>query len=175
MLKEKEKQKREEEEAKEQRKKEREEKRLQREEEKKQKVMERAQKSEERKKAEELERKRKERQEEQERKRRAKEEERELKRKGKENKKAKGAGNFTKTFMTRSKAKDGYSLQHCESSSNECTVCFGSYNDDLSSDGVPCRDWVQCTSMSCQKWMHEECIHKNSLDNLVCVCGNTFK
>ena len=34
-------------------------------------------------------------------------------------------------------------LQSEESTSNECTVCFGSY-DDLDSDGALLREWVQC-------------------------------
>ena len=48
-------------------------------------------------------------------------------------------------------------LQSRESTSNECTACFGSYDDDLNSDGTLLREWVQCTNNDCQKWMHEDC------------------
>lgn len=81
---------------------------------------------------------------------------------------------FKKTFVTRSKTKNGYRPQNEESTSNECTVCFGEYKDDLSPGGVPLKNWVQCTSEECKKWMHEDCACKNSDDNLVCACGNVF-
>ena len=89
--------------------------------------------------------------------------------------KEKAAPGFKKTFATRSKTKDGYHPQNEESTNNECTVCFGEYQDDLSPDGLPLKNWIQCTSEECKKWMHEDCICKNSDDTLVCVCGNVFK
>ena len=42
-------------------------------------------------------------------------------------------------------------LQSRESTSDECTVCFGGYDDDLDSDGALLREWVQCTNKECQK------------------------
>ena len=164
---EKERKKKEEEEAKEQRAKEREEKRLQREVEKERKARERELKQLERqKKKEELELQKKQRRE-----------ELEQRRKDKQAKPpAKGKKTFTKTFITRSKARagDGYVPQNSESTSNECTICFGDFADDLGSDGFPTKNWVQCTNEECSKWMHEDCIMKNDEDNLVCFCGNAF-
>ena len=37
-----------------------------------------------------------------------------------------------------------------------------------SDDGVPAKNWVQCTSKDCNK--HEDCLCRDSDDNLVCVC-----
>ncbi len=54
-------------------------------------------------------------------------------------------------------------------------VCYGEYQDDLSSDGVSERSWVRCTSIECLKWMHEDCVSKSSKDSLVCKCGNVFR
>ena len=150
---EKEKKKREEEEAKELRKKEREEKKAQREAEKKQK-------------AEERELKAIERQKRQAEKTAAAEE----KRKQREaKKKEKG---ISKVFITRSRS--GHGAEHSESSTNECTVCFGSYNDDVSEDGTPVREWVQCPDESCSKWMHEDCAVKDQDGRCVCICGAMF-
>ena len=168
---EKERKKKEEEEAKEQRAREREQKRIQREAEKERKVREREVKQLERqKKKEELERQKAQRKEELEQRRR----EKQAHNKGKQP--AKGKGTFTKIFITRSKAQagDGYAPQNDESTSNECTICFGDFTDELGSDGFPTKNWVQCTSEDCLKWMHEDCILKNDEDNLVCVCGNEF-
>ena len=79
---------------------------------------------------------------------------------------------FSKTFITRSKTKDSCAPQNEDNASSECTVSVGEYQDDLSPDGVPMKTWVQCTNEECQKWMHEDCITRNSEDNLVCICGN---
>ena len=65
---------------------------------------------------------------------------------------------------------------HCrEISSNECAVCFGAYDDDLA-DGKPLRDWIQCTYPDCSKWMHEECLEKDSNHCMICpLCHTLFK
>ena len=78
----------------------------------------------------------------------------------------------SKTFLTRSKTACG--PQHSETSSNECTVCFGNYDDDMSDDGTPAKVWVQCTSSNCGKWMHEDCTGKDQDGRLICVCGAIF-
>ena len=66
-------------------------------------------------------------------------------------------------------------LQNRESTSNECTVCFGSYDDDLSSDGTLLREWVQCTNNECQKWMHEDCVARGNSCLVCAVCRTEFK
>lgn len=173
MIIEKEQKKKEEEEAKEKRKQERAEKKLQREADKKKKAEERELKAIERKKkaaeAEaERERKRKERE------LKALERQKADKEKQKQKEKRKSKQAFTKVFTTRSKSA-GYAPQHCESGSDECTVCFGKFTDDIdpSTDGAPERDWIQCTS--CDKWMHEDCATRGEEGSFICcVCGATF-
>ena len=157
MFAEKERKKKEEEEAKERKKREREEKRILKEEEKKKKAAEKEKREEERKrKAEE------------------KAKERELKLLEKK-KKEEARKENKKEFMTRSKKKAASGPQMEESTSNECTVCFGEYADDLTTDGAPVKSWVQCTDEECKKWMHEDCVSKDSEDNLACpVCGSIF-
>ncbi len=80
----------------------------------------------------------------------------------------------SKIFITRSKSASGYVPQHDESSNNECTLCFGNYNDDLSDDGTLTREWLQCTNDSCGKWMHEDCPSKNEDGYSICPCGAVF-
>ncbi len=81
----------------------------------------------------------------------------------------------SKVFITRSKSASGYVPQHNESSNNECTLCFGNYNDDLSDDGTLTREWLhQCTDDSCGKWMHEDCPSKNEDGYNICPCGAVF-
>ena len=173
ILKEKEQKKRDEEAAKEQRKIDREVKRVQRETEQKKKAEQRELKAAEKmRRAAELEVEKKRKAEERERKaeeRRKKAMEIEGKRKLRKNK---CTQSVNKVFVTRSKS--GYALQHSESSTNECMMCFGSYSDDLSAEGTPMKEWVQCTSEACSKWMHEECATKNEDGNIVCVCGAVF-
>ena len=147
-----------EEEAKERRKQERELKKIQREKEKKKKAEERDKKTAERQKkaAEKEELKRQ----------KAKEREQRLKQKTKN---SKGAA---------SKASGETStngIQSGEISSNECAVCFGAYDEDLV-DGKPTRDWIQCTYADCSKWMHEECLEKDSDNCMICpLCHTLFK
>ena len=50
-------------------------------------------------------------------------------------------------------------VQSHEISNNECAVCFGLYQDDLSSTGKLTTEWVECTSAGCKKWMHAHCLH----------------
>ena len=54
---------------------------------------------------------------------------------------------------------DEEGIQTHEISNNECAVCFGSYQDDLSSTGKLLTEWVQCTNTGCMKWMHIQCLH----------------
>ena len=59
-------------------------------------------------------------------------------------------------------------VQSNEISNNECALCFGLYEDDLSMTGILEREWVQCTNTTCGKWMHAECL--NTEDGMF-VCG----
>ena len=53
-----------------------------------------------------------------------------------------------------------------EISNNECPLCFGLYDDDFCSTGKLQRDWVQCTRMTCKKWMHADIqFHSYFVDN----------
>ena len=63
---------------------------------------------------------------------------------------------------------DQYGVQDKEISSNECAVCFGLYQDDLSSAGKLMREWVECTNERCKKWMHSQCLQVN---NDLYICG----
>ena len=172
LLVDKEKKKREEEEAKEQRKREREEKKQQREEEKKRKSEERERKKAEREqKTKELEERRQQRQEELKQKREQREQAKE--RKKFESGVTKGKKVFVTRSVSRRQENEGYAPQNCESTSNECTICFGNYSDDLDLDGSPTRGWVECTDPDCNKWMHEDCATRD--DGLhVCPCGFAF-
>ena len=42
-------------------------------------------------------------------------------------------------------------IQHREVSTNECTVCFGLYEDDPDP-----AEWIQCTNEDCKVWSHAE-------------------
>ena len=66
-------------------------------------------------------------------------------------------------------------LQSRESTSNECTVCFGSYDDDLDSDGALLHEWVHCTNNECQKWMHEDCVQQEDSCLMCVVCNTEFQ
>ena len=57
---------------------------------------------------------------------------------------------------------DQYGVQDKEISSNDCAVCFGLYQDDLSSAG--------CTNEWCKKWMHSQRLQVNN-DLQLNVCG----
>ena len=65
-------------------------------------------------------------------------------------------------------------LQSQESTSNEFSVCFGSYDDDLNSDGTLLCEWVQCTNSDCQKWMHEDCAAREDSCLVCAVCCTEF-
>jgi len=47
---------------------------------------------------------------------------------------------------------DKYGVQIRGISNNECAVCFGLYQDDLSTTGKLIRAWVECTNQRCKKW-----------------------
>lgn len=174
MLEEKEAKKKEEEEAKVKRKEEREEKQKRNEAEKKRKAEERERKVEERaKKAVERQKKL------------AEFKEKQLQRKAEKqlSKKAEAGlpkkAKAGKVFVTRSVGKK-LATQSSSSGSNtdtqnDCVVCLGKYEEDLSTDGVLLREWVQCTSDMCKKWMHESCVPKDDDDYIVCICNNVFK
>ena len=59
-------------------------------------------------------------------------------------------------------------------SDNICCLCSGKYDDDISSDGILVKEWIQCTEDKCKLWMHEECAAESN-DEFVCACGNTFQ
>ena len=83
---------------------------------------------------------------------------------------------YNKIFITRSKTRrDSHGQQNNDGTRNICIVCFGEYEDDLSPERLPLKNWVQCTSPDCNKWMHEDCTHQNTNGNLVCLCGNEFE
>ena len=65
--------------------------------------------------------------------------------------------------------------QSWESSSNEHTVCFGSYDGDLDSDGALLHEWVQCTNNECQKWMHKDCVEQEDSCLKCAVCNTEFQ
>ena len=167
LLMEKEKKKKEEEEAKERRKREREEKRKLREEENKKKAEEKQKKIEERK------RKVEEKAKEQELKRSERKKKKDIEISFKEKQTTSG---YNKIFTTRSKTRrDSHGQQNNDGTKNICIVCFGEYENDLSPERLPLKNWVQCTSPDCNKWMHEDCTHQNTNGNLVCLCGNEFE
>ena len=41
---------------------------------------------------------------------------------------------------------------------DECVVCLGAYHEDFDENGWLVREWLQCTSKSCAKWMHQHCL-----------------
>ena len=45
-------------------------------------------------------------------------------------------------------------IQSHEISNDEYSICFGLYQDELSSTGKILTDWVNCTNPRCGKWMH---------------------
>ena len=144
MIEEKERKKREEEEAKERRKVEREEKRRLREAEKQKKIEERQRRALER-----------------EEKKKQKQQKKPIKPKKSSNKVGKSSTSSS-------------GLQREEISSDECAVCLGAYQDDFDENGELLREWLQCTSESCAKWMHQDCLRGDN-DVYTCgICGNFF-
>ena len=59
-------------------------------------------------------------------------------------------------------------IQSHEISNNECAICFGLCQDDLSSTGKLLTEWVECTNTTCKKWMHIQCLQ---LKDGLYVCG----
>ena len=58
---------------------------------------------------------------------------------------------------------------------DECAICFGLYEDDLSPTGKFEKDWLQCTNDECMKWMHAECLEQDKDDLFMCKhCGTVF-
>ena len=55
-------------------------------------------------------------------------------------------------------SKSSSGLQREEISSDECSVCLGAYQDYFDENGELVREWLQCTSESCAKWMHQDCL-----------------
>ena len=53
-----------------------------------------------------------------------------------------------------------YSEEEVEVDCNTCSICFGSYEEDLLSGGGD--EWLQCT---CGKWVHEECVEDCEADS----------
>ena len=65
-------------------------------------------------------------------------------------------------------------VQSCEISNNECAVCFGLYQDDLSSTGKLLNEWVECTNAGCKKWMHVQCLQLSDGLYICGLCGAQF-
>ena len=58
-------------------------------------------------------------------------------------------------------------------SSHQCAVCFGSYDDDLV-DGDLIQSWIQCTHLSCSKWMHVDCLDAGEGGMICPLCDTLF-
>ena len=59
---------------------------------------------------------------------------------------------YNKIFTTRSKTRrDSHGQQNNDRTKNICIVCFGEYEDDLSPERLPLKNWVKCTSPDCNK------------------------
>ena len=69
---------------------------------------------------------------------------------------------------------DEYGIQNNEISNNEYAVCFGLYQDDLSSAGKLMTEWVECTNNSCKKWMHSQCLKVDNELYMCEICGCSF-
>ena len=109
-----------------------------------------------------------------------KREERERKRIEKQEEKSRKAEIRQKKMSTRKQSKESTvvgvldsestesGVQSNEISSNECALCFGLYEEDLSMTGKLEREWVQCINATCGKWMHAECLN---IEDGMFVCG----
>jgi len=69
---------------------------------------------------------------------------------------------------------DQYGIQNGEVSSNECTFCFGLYQDNLSSTGKLMIEWVTYTNNNCKKGMHSQCLKVNNELYMCAICGCNF-
>ena len=67
-----------------------------------------------------------------------------------------------------SDSQDEDGIQSKEISSNECAICFGLYQDDLSSTGKLLTEWAECSNIAYKKWMHIQCLQ---LSDGLYVCG----
>lgn len=65
-------------------------------------------------------------------------------------------------------------LQNHEISNDECALCFGLYEDDFSSTGKLQREWVQCTRMTCKKWMYSDCLNQENNKYVCRLCKMIF-
>ena len=66
-------------------------------------------------------------------------------------------------------------LQTFEISSSECASCFGLYEDDINENGDITSEWIQCTNEECALWMHTHCLDASDGMFVCAVCQNTFK
>ena len=41
-------------------------------------------------------------------------------------------------------------------------LCLDAYQDDFDENGGLVREWLQCTSESCAKWMHQYCLREDN-------------
>ena len=81
---------------------------------------------------------------------------------------------FTTRKQTASASQATGASHKLSNSDNICCLCSGKYDDDISSDGILVKEWIQCTEDKCKLWMHEECAAESN-DEFVCACGNTFQ
>ncbi len=47
--------------------------------------------------------------------------------------------------------------ENCEVESDQCCVCFCSYEEDVSGS-----DWLEC---ACSRWLHEDCVEECIIDS----------
>ena len=64
-------------------------------------------------------------------------------------------------------------LQSHKISNNQCALYCSLYEDDLSPTRRLEREWVQCTRVTCMKWMRSDCLNKqNGVDFAKCIFVN---
>lgn len=58
---------------------------------------------------------------------------------------------------------------------NECAVCLGRYEDDIT-DGILQKEWVRCTNIeNCGLWMHSDCLSTEGNSYVCYICNIVFK
>ena len=68
--------------------------------------------------------------------------------------KSAGKRKVKKRVSNKENEDDYESLQHAEINQNECAICLGIYEDDIS-NGILQKEWICCTNTStCGLWMH---------------------